>query len=104
MDEIHYQTTNRVHQRMEIQKYNGNQDDMNFEIPQTPTALASFDADKFLFENFTKRGRAIKRNRKHALAWKIYNDSTTQADSLTKTEIKKRIPKDTLAIACDTLK
>ena len=78
--------------------------DMNFEIPQTSTALASFDADKFLFENFTKRGRAIKRNRKHALAWKIYNDSTTQADSLTKTEIKKRIPKDTLAIACDTLK
>ena len=78
--------------------------DMNFEIPQTSTALATFDADKFLFENFTKRGRAIKRNRKHALAWKTYNDSTTHKDSLDKYENKKRIPKDTLAIACDTLK
>lgn len=78
--------------------------DMNFEIPQTSTALASFDADKFLFENFTKRGRAIKRNRKHALAWKTYNDSTTHKDSLDKWKKEKRIPEDTLAIACDTLK
>ena len=78
--------------------------DMKFEAPQTSTALATFDADKFLFENFTKRGRAIKRNRKHALAWKTYKDSTTHKDSLTKHENKKRIPKDTLAIVCDTLK
>ena len=32
-----------------------------------------FDADKLLYETFTKRGRAIRRNRKHAKAWKTYN-------------------------------
>ncbi len=32
----------------------------------------AFDADKLLYENLTKRGRAIKHNRKHANAWKTY--------------------------------
>lgn len=34
--------------------------------------VLTFDANKLLFENFTKRGRAIKHNRKHANAWKTY--------------------------------
>lgn len=34
----------------------------------------TFDADKLLYENLTKRGRAIRRNRKHANAWKTYMD------------------------------
>lgn len=34
----------------------------------------AFDAEKLLYENFSKRGRAIKRNRKHANAWKTYMD------------------------------
>lgn len=78
---------------------------LNLEIPNTSAPLATFDADKFLFENFTKRGRAIKHNRKHANAWKIYNDyQPTHEDSLKWEKNKKRIPKDTLAIVSDTLK
>jgi hypothetical protein len=38
--------------------------------------MATFSADKLLYENFTKRGRAIKRNRAHANAWKTYQDYT----------------------------
>lgn len=34
--------------------------------------LVEFDADKLLFETFTRRGRAIRRNRKRATAWKTY--------------------------------
>ena len=80
--------------------------DLKLEIPQRTSApLATFDADKILYENFTKRGRAIKHNREHANAWKTYNDyKPAHKDSLTKYENKKRIPKDTLAIVCDTLK
>lgn len=33
-----------------------------------------FDFNKLLYENFTKRGRAIKHNRKHANAWKTYSN------------------------------
>ncbi len=67
--------------------------------------LVGFDADKFLFENFTKRGRAIKRNRKKAKAWKIYNDYIpTKEDSIKWHGKKKRIPKDTLAIPVDSMK
>lgn len=32
------------------------------------------DFNKLLYENFTKRGRAIKHNRKHANAWKTYSN------------------------------
>ena len=80
--------------------------DLKLEIPQRTSApLATFDADKILYENFTKRGRAIEHNREHANAWKTYNDyKPAHKDSLTKYENKKRIPKDTLAIVCDTLK
>ena len=66
--------------------------------------LATFDADKLLFENFTKRGRAIKRNKKKAKAWKIYKDYVpTKEDSLKLYGNKKRIPKDTLIIHKDSL-
>ena len=44
---------------------------------------ASFDADRLLFESLTKRGRAIRRNRKYATAWKTYASYLpTLADSL----------------------
>lgn len=80
--------------------------DLRLEIPQQTSApLATFDADKFLFENFTKRGRAIKHNRKHANAWKIYNDyKPTHKDTLDKWEKEKRTHLDTLALVSDTLK
>ena len=66
--------------------------------------ITGFDAEKLLFETFTARGRAIKRNRKHATAWKTYNDSTSQKeDSLEWEENKKRIPKDTLIVNKDSL-
>ena len=66
--------------------------------------LIGFDADKILFENLTKRGRAIKRNRKKAKAWKIYKDYVpTKEDSLKWYGNKKRIPKDTLHINKDSI-
>ena len=61
--------------------------------------IGGFSADKLLFENLTKRGRAIKRNRKKAKAWKIYKDYVpTKDDSLKWYGNKKRIPKDTLTL------
>ena len=61
--------------------------------------VATFDTEKFLYENLTKRGRTIRRNRKRAKAWKIYNDYVpTQEDSIKWYGNKKRIPKDTLII------
>ena len=61
--------------------------------------IATFDTDKLLFESLTKRGRVIKRNRKRAKAWKIYNDYVpTKEDSLKWYGNKKRTPKDTLNI------
>jgi hypothetical protein len=72
--------------------------------PNVSTSLIGFDADKLLFENLTKRGRAIKHNRKHAKAWKTYNDSIAyKEDSLEWEENKKRIPKDTLIVNKDSL-
>lgn len=72
-------------------------------IPQHQPVV-SFDAEKLLYENFTKRGRAIRRNRKRAKAWKIYNDYVpTKEDSLKWYGNKKRIPKDTLHINKDSI-
>ncbi len=72
-------------------------------IPQHQPVV-SFDAEKLLYENFTKRGRAIRRNRKRAKAWKIYNDYVpTKEDSLKWYRNKKRIPKDTLVISIDSI-
>lgn len=42
----------------------------------------TFDFDKLLYENLTKRGRYIKYNRTHANAWKTYaNYMPTKADT-----------------------
>ena len=72
-------------------------------IPQHQPVV-SFDAEKLLYENFTKRGRAIRRNRKRAKAWKIYNDYVpTKEDSLKWYGNKKRISKDTLVISVDSI-
>lgn len=72
-------------------------------IPQHQPVV-SFDAEKLLYENLTKRGRAIRRNRKRAKAWKIYNDYVpTKEDSLKWQRNKKRIPKDTLTISVDSI-
>ena len=72
-------------------------------IPQHQPVV-SFDAEKLLYENLTKRGRAIRRNRKRAKAWKIYNDYVpTLEDSLKWYGNKKRIPKDTLTISVDSI-
>lgn len=66
--------------------------------------ITGFDADKLLFETLTKRGRTIRHNRKHANAWKTYNDSIPdKEDSLAWEKSKKRIPKDTLVINKDSL-
>lgn len=50
--------------------------------PAGSSAVVVFDADKLLYESLTKRGRAIKHNRKYANAWKTYKDyQPTAADS-----------------------
>ena len=72
---------------------------MDQSVTPSNRPVTGFSADKLLFENFTKRGRAIKRNKKKAKAWKIYKDYVpTKEDSLKWYGNKKRIPKDTLTL------
>ena len=40
--------------------------------PSNNPLIGGLDADKFLYESLTKRGRAIRRNRNRAKGWKIY--------------------------------
>ena len=76
---------------------------MDQSVTPSNNPIGGFSADKLLFENFTKRGRTIKRNRKKAKAWKIYKDYVpTKEDSLKLYGNKKRIPKDTLHIKKDS--
>ena len=76
---------------------------MDQSVTPSNNPIGGFSADKLLFENFTKQGRAIKRNRKKAKAWKIYKDYVpTKEDSLKLYGNKKRIPKDTLHIKKDS--
>ena len=76
---------------------------MDQSVTPSNNPIGGFSADKLLFENFTKRGRAIKRNQKKAKAWKIYKDYVpTKEDSLKLYGNKKRIPKDTLHIKKDS--
>ena len=76
---------------------------MDQSVTPSNNPIGGFSADKLLFENFTKRGRAIKRNRKKAKTWKIYKDYVpTKEDSLKLYGNKKRIPKDTLHIKKDS--
>ena len=77
---------------------------MDQSVTPSNNPITGFSADKILFENFTKRGRAIKRNKKKAKAWKIYKDYVpTKEDSLKWYGNKKRIPKDTLHINKDSI-
>ena len=77
---------------------------MDQSVTPSNNPIGGFDADKILYENFTKRGRAIKRNKKKAKAWKIYKDYVpTKEDSLKWYGNKKRIPKDTLHINKDSI-
>ena len=72
---------------------------MDQSVTPSNNPIGGFSADKLLFENLTKRGRAIKRNKKKAKAWKIYKDYVpTKEDSLKWYGNKKRIPKDTLTL------
>ena len=76
---------------------------MDQSVTPSNNPIGGFSADKLLFENFTKQGRAIKRNRKKAKAWKTYKDYVpTKEDSLKLYGNKKRIPKDTLHIKKDS--
>ncbi len=72
---------------------------MDQSVTPSNNPITGFSADKMMYETFTKRGRAIKRNKKKAKAWKIYKDYVpTKEDSLKWYGKKKRIPKDTLII------
>ena len=77
---------------------------MDQSVTPSNNPITGFSADKILYENFTKRGRAIKRNKKKAKAWKTYKDYVpTKEDSLKWYGNKKRIPKDTLHINKDSI-
>ena len=77
---------------------------MDQSVTPSNNPITGFSADKILYENLTKRGRAIKRNKKKAKAWKTYKDYVpTKEDSLKWYGNKKRIPKDTLLINKDSI-
>lgn len=57
-------------------------------------AVVEFDADKLLFETFTRRGRAIRRNRKRATAWKTYAQTPPALAA-----VPSRLPADSLSKA-----
>ena len=76
---------------------------MDQSVTPSNRPAVGFDAEKALYETFTKRGRAIRRNRKKAKAWKTYEDYVpTKEDSLILNEQKKRIPQDTLILKVDS--
>ena len=77
---------------------------MDQSVTPSNNPIGGFSADKILYENFTKRGRTIRRNKKKAKAWKTYKDYVpTKEDSLKWYGNKKRIPKDTLLINKDSI-
>ena len=76
---------------------------MDQSVTPSNNPIGGFSADKILYENFTKRGRTIRRNKKKAKAWKTYKDYVpTKEDSLILDEQKKRIPQDTLILKVDS--
>lgn len=57
--------------------------------PSNSPLLGGFSVDQLAYETFTKRGRAIRRNRKHANAWKTYKDYIpTKQDTVKKDTMK----------------
>lgn len=47
---------------------------MDQSVTPSNNPLGTFSADQLLYENFSKRGRAIRRNRTKAVAWKTYQE------------------------------
>lgn len=73
-------------------------------------AIQGLDINKFLTENLTRRGRMLRRNRKNANTWKIYQEySPTKEDSLKLPTFYKRVTlpivfhQDTTAERTDSL-
>lgn len=73
-------------------------------------AIQGLDINKFLTDNLTRRGRMLRRNRKHANAWKTYKDySPTKEDSLKlPTFYRRSIPpvilrQDSVSLAHDSI-
>jgi len=64
--------------------------------PSNSPLIGNFSVDQILYENFSKRGRAIRRNRKNANAWKTYQDyiptkqDTVKKDSVVMMELLRR--------------
>ena len=59
--------------------------------------IGGLDADNFLYESLTKRGRAIRRNRNRAKGWKIYQSYVpTRQDSILFPRISKVSEQDSL--------
>lgn len=57
--------------------------------PSNSPLVGGFDTDKFLYESFTSRGRAIRRNRNRANAWKTYKDYIpTKQDTVKKDTVR----------------
>lgn len=76
---------------------------MDQSLTPSNNPLIGLDADKLLYENFTKRGRAIRRNRKRAKAWKIYqNYVPTRQDSMLFYKNRKEPMQDTLSTPKDS--
>ena len=62
--------------------------------PSNNPLIGGLDADNFLYESLTKRGRAIRRNRNRAKGWKIYQSYVpTRQDSILFLESAKYLNK-----------
>ena len=65
--------------------------------PSNNPLIGGLDADNFLYESLTKRGRAIRRNRNRAKGWKIYQSYVpTRQDSILFPRISKVSEQDSL--------
>lgn len=71
---------------------------MDQSVTPSNNPLGTFDADKMLYETFSKRGRSIRRNRNKAVAWKTYQDyvPTIESKELASTDSLSIIEQDTL--------
>ncbi len=92
--ETKYQTDSRFAKRLSnITCRHGS----NGNSPVITPLIGGLDADKFLYESLTKRGRAIRRNRNRAKGWKIYQSYVpTRQDSILFPRISKVSEQDSL--------
>lgn len=71
--------------------------------PSNNPLIGGLDANKFLYESLTKRGRTIRRNRQRATAWKIYQSYVpTRQDSLLFSRTPNVPKQDTVVIKQDS--